>query len=249
MYLIRLDDASEYMDNNKWIKVFDILSNYSIKPIIGVIPNNEDPKLINKYKKNTKFWEEVKNWENNGMTICMHGYNHLYTTKCKGINPVGNKSEFAGVDIKLQRDKIRKGTKIFKDKNISTNCFFAPSHTYDFNTLSAIKEESKINIIIDTLAHKPYRQYGFIFIPQQFGKFRFSFFKTTLFCYHPNTMTDLDFQYFEFFLSRNKNKFINLSMINFKSIKKVSLFVLFIKNFFYLIHFIYHGIKKFKNNN
>jgi hypothetical protein len=42
MYLVRLDDASEYMDDKKWKKIFDILSKYSIKPIIGVIPNNEE---------------------------------------------------------------------------------------------------------------------------------------------------------------------------------------------------------------
>ena len=41
-YLIRLDDACETMDLNKWLRMESLLSKYNVKPLIAVIPNNED---------------------------------------------------------------------------------------------------------------------------------------------------------------------------------------------------------------
>lgn len=63
MFLIRLDDASEYMDFNKWSKMEALLNKYLIKPIVGVIPNNKDNNLVNKYKKDIKFWAMVRSWQ------------------------------------------------------------------------------------------------------------------------------------------------------------------------------------------
>ena len=45
-YLIRLDDASEYMDLDKWSRMEELLDKYNIKPIFGIIPDNQDPKLV-----------------------------------------------------------------------------------------------------------------------------------------------------------------------------------------------------------
>jgi predicted deacetylase len=236
MYLLRLDDASEYMDNIKWARVLDILSKYSIMPIIGVIPNNEDPKLVSKYEKNFNFWLDVRKWEKSGITICMHGYNHFYTTKCKGLHPIGEKSEFAGVNLEIQRNKIQKAINIFESHNVKINCFFAPSHTYDHNTLKAIKYESDIKIIIDSYSSRPYSRYGFIFIPQQFGKFRNSLFKLTTFCYHPNTMNERDFIHFDKFLASNKKKFVNFSSLKIDKPKKMSIFDKILSKVMLFIH-------------
>ena len=41
-YIMRLDDASEYMDVEKWQRMEDLLDKYHIKPIVGVIPDNQD---------------------------------------------------------------------------------------------------------------------------------------------------------------------------------------------------------------
>jgi len=46
MYLIRLDDASEFMDIDKWTTMEILLDNYRIKPIVGVIPDNNDGDLV-----------------------------------------------------------------------------------------------------------------------------------------------------------------------------------------------------------
>ena len=52
-YIVRLDDACPTMDRKKWNRFFDILDKYNIKPIVAVIPNNEDKNmLIDEYDKN-----------------------------------------------------------------------------------------------------------------------------------------------------------------------------------------------------
>lgn len=50
-YIIRLDDASEIMNVSTWERIEELLDNYNIKPIVGIIPNNKDT-LLNKMFKN-----------------------------------------------------------------------------------------------------------------------------------------------------------------------------------------------------
>ena len=80
-YIIRLDDASEYMDLPKWIFMEALLEKYNIRPIFGIIPKNEDKSLITKYEYNPKFWELMHVWINKGWTPAMHGYEHRYITE------------------------------------------------------------------------------------------------------------------------------------------------------------------------
>ena len=57
-YLIRLDDACPTMDHAKWQRMEDILDKYGIKPMVGVIPNNEDSQLKIK-NEDEGFWGKV----------------------------------------------------------------------------------------------------------------------------------------------------------------------------------------------
>ena len=49
MYLIRLDDASEYMNVDNWAMIEELLEKYGIKPIVGIIPKNEDKEFVSTY--------------------------------------------------------------------------------------------------------------------------------------------------------------------------------------------------------
>lgn len=207
MYLIRLDDASEYMDILKWNRIEDILDKYNIKPIVGIIPNNQDKSLLSKYNKNLAFWDRAKKWQEKRWVIALHGYTHVYSSNNGGINPVNSRSEFAGIPLKEQRMKIALGVKIFQENKLKTNIFFAPSHTFDMNTLEALRLESNIRVISDTVANDVYKVGDFYFIPQQSGNVRRLPFKITTFCYHPNTMSEQDFRKLEDFISKFKNKF------------------------------------------
>ena len=50
---------------------------HSIKPVLGVIPKNQDEDLLT-YPANNKFWDRVRNWKSLGWEIVMHGYTHVY---------------------------------------------------------------------------------------------------------------------------------------------------------------------------
>lgn len=206
-YIIRLDDASHKMDTEKWNRMETLLDKYSIKPLVGVIPNCED-EAMSEYPVDSNFWNRVETWLKKEWVIAMHGYNHVYTTNSGGINPVNKRSEFAGVSLEEQKKKIRDGVEIMRSHNINPLVFFAPSHTFDENTLIALQSESDIRIISDTIATKPYFYKNFTFVPQQSGRVRKLFFNTVTFCYHPNVMTEKDFDYLENFLITYSNKFV-----------------------------------------
>ena len=231
-YIFRLDDACERMDVKKWDRIEYIFNKYGIKPIVGVIPHCED-KSMEKYEIDSSFWDKVKKWENKEWTIAMHGYNHVYSTSSGGINPVNKRSEFAGEKMENQREKIRKGMEIFCNHGINPKIFFAPSHTFDLNTLEALKLESSIRIISDTIAFDVYKRGEFVFVPQQSGRARRLPFKTVTFCYHPNTMSDEDFSKLDIFLRKNAKKVIN--NVNFVTKRKYSLLDR-ILNYVYMSH-------------
>lgn len=206
-YIIRLDDACEKMNNEKWDRMEALLDKYNIKPLVGVIPHCDDP-MMKQYPTDSAFWEKVQGWENKGWTIAMHGYNHVYSTTNGGINPVNEKSEFAGESLDIQEEKIKTGIAIMREHGIEPKVFFAPSHTFDDNTICALKKYSKIRIISDTVASDVYCKNGITFVPQQVGDARFIPLKTVTFCYHPNTMKQSGFEKLESFLNRRKEDFI-----------------------------------------
>ena len=42
-YVIRLDDACPTMNHANWNRMEYLLDKYSVRPIVGVIPENQDP--------------------------------------------------------------------------------------------------------------------------------------------------------------------------------------------------------------
>ena len=209
MYLLRLDDASEFMDIKKWNDMENLLDKYNIKPIVGVIPKNEDETFVKKYERDIKFWDKIRGWQRKEWEIALHGFNHVYTSNSGGMNPVNYRSEFAGISLEQQQVKIAKGISIFNENKLKVKIFFSPSHTFDSNTLEALKRESHIRIINDTIANDLYKEGEFYFIPQQFGHVKWSPFKVTTFCYHPNYISEIDMRKLEKFLKKNGHKFVS----------------------------------------
>lgn len=231
-YILRLDDACETLFKDNWNRIEKILDNYNIKPIVGIIPQNKDQSLFFD-KEDPYFWNKVITWEKKGWEIALHGYDHVYISTVEGINPIHRRSEFAGVDINIQKEKINLGYKILKDKGIVPKIFFAPSHTFDKETIRIILHETDIKFISDTFAFRPYKRYGINFIPQQFGKVREFPGGLITFCYHPNTMLDEDFIELENFLKKNYSKFIKFSQIENKDFKKINIFEKILQNLYY----------------
>ena len=219
MYLIRLDDASEYWDKEKWNKMHDILHRYGINPIVAIIPHNEDRKLL-KYQKDSGFIDTILNWIAEGWTPALHGYNHVLSSLNGGINPVNKRSEFAGVSMDEQVQKIKKGYSILMSMGIITKIFVAPAHTFDENTLLAIRQNCPIRVISDTIANDVYFDKDLWFIPQQSGQVRKMKSKVVTFCYHPNTTTEEQFDRLEKFLMKYASLFGSFDDIELKSRQK-----------------------------
>lgn len=204
---VRLDDASPWMDGKKWDRMFSILDRYEVKPLIGIIPHNLDPQTRIE-DEDASFWEKMVQLASRGYSIALHGFDHKCATDCGGVNPVHRRSEFAGLPLYVQREKIHEGIEIFKSHGLIPKYFFAPSHTFDDNTLVALEEESEIRLICDTFKLYPYKWGNFTVIPQQMGSFRNPPLPGHwVFCFHPNNMSDSEFDGFEAFIRSNRNSF------------------------------------------
>ena len=208
MYLIRLDDAAEHWNKEKWRRMHDLLQNYGVCPIVAIIPDVKDEKLL-KYDKDLEFFETIQKWISEGWTPALHGFQHILHPAKGGLNPVNNRSEFVGLSFEEQSDIIRSGLSILKENSMSPKVFVAPAHTFDKNTLLALKSESDIRIISDTIAHNVYWDGEFYYIPQQSGKVRRLNSEVVTFCYHPNLVTDEQFKHLESFLRLYANEFVH----------------------------------------
>lgn len=225
-YMIRLDDACPYMSRAKWQRMEDILNRYNIKPLVGVIPANADPLTMPK-AEDEHFWEKVRQWKENEWSFALHGYDHVYISNdgLSGMNPMWRRSEFAGVPIHVQREKIKKGYDLMKQYGIEPYCFFAPSHTFDKNTLEALKQETSIRMVSDTIGRYPYKYGDFIFVPQISGHCSvIPLSGLYTFCFHPNNMDEVAFLRLEQFLDKYAQQFVRFDQIDLKNIGEKRLF-------------------------
>ena len=234
-YLIRLDDANHYCNVDKWRRIEFILDKYNITPIVAVVPFNKDENLI-KSKYNELFWEKVKSWENKKWTIALHGYKHLYheVDKKNLMFPFYNRSEFGGLTLKKQKEILNKSLKIFTNNGICPKVFVAPSHTFDFNTLKALKSETSIRIISDGIAFNQFYLNNFHFIPQQLWSLKKRLKGLWTVCLHPDTMTEVDFENLEKSINNiGARNIISINEINFSKRRKSILDNLFSKYFWF----------------
>jgi len=240
--LIRLDDIAENMNWNLMKKVELLFEKYEIKPVLGVIPNNKDNELLT-YPKKENFWEQVRTWKSKGWEIAMHGYTHVYDKKCgyKDYFNYGGGSEFFGHPIEEQTTKIKNGLNKFNNEKIKIRTFFAPNHTYDENTFTALKN-CGINEVIDGYGFLPFTKNKINFIPQLFYKNLALPFGIQATQIHLNYWDEKDFDNFEKFIKKNLNKIITYD----QALKTVN------NNFFYkiinsLFEKILKLIRKIKN--
>lgn len=166
------------------------------------------------YDEDVDFGEKARWWQQSGFAhLALHGYQHVYRTGCSGINPVNNRSEFAGVPLNKQKEMLRIGYAKLKAEGIEVDTFFAPSHTFDENIILALKEATPIRIISDTIADDVYQKDGITYVPQQSEKCRKLPFQVTTFCYHPNEMTLVYFVRLKRFLKKHAQGFVAFSEV------------------------------------
>lgn len=200
---VRMDDISPEMDWAKWERADRILKEHHITPLLGVVPDNRDANLIKNKKPDSKefFWDFLQKCRKEGYVLALHGCNHVYDTKKGGMFPLNSFSEFAGHPYEKQYERIAYGKETLEQHDIHTGIFMAPAHSYDRNTLKALRELG-IDKMTDGFGRKPYVYQGITFYPiahhleKQWNQEGY----TTL-VLHTNTMEEKDFQRLERILS------------------------------------------------
>ncbi len=203
--MIRLDDITPDMDWEKFNRAEQIFDRYGICPLLGIVPDNRDSKL-HYQERNEDFLQRIKICLDKGWSVAQHGTYHVYETKDSGLLGLNNNSEYAGLPYEVQFKKLKTGRDILQTNDIRTNIFMAPGHTYDADTIKALKE-CGFEVVTDGLYSKPYRDQGLLFVPcRMTGNYKIKGIDTV--CLHTNLMNDEDFRELEEFCKKNKEKIV-----------------------------------------
>lgn len=210
-YLVRFDDICPTMDWTIWEQIEPILLTHGVKPILAVVPDNQDSNLVIDVPLDN-FWERVRQWQEWGWTIALHGYQHLYHNDNSGLMRINRRSEFAGLPANTQREMLTKAIAIFEEHGIRANVWVAPAHSFDETTVQILCELG-IQVISDGFYLNPVKRLGAIWIPQQLWKFRKMFFGLWTVCYHSNKFSKSTLVRFEKELSTYSNNIISLDLL------------------------------------
>lgn len=206
----RLDDITPDMDWNKFYRVKAIFDKYKIKPLIGVVPENADEHLkCGEY--HADFWEYVASLHRDGWEIAQHGYQHIYETRNSGLLGLKKASEFAGLSYETQYEKLRLGREILQKHGIDVTIFMAPGHTYDRNTLKALKRLG-FTCVTDGYANVPYRFRGLLFVPCRSARPKLSSGVDTI-CIHCNDLGENEYVQLERFLEKHVSSVVTFTEV------------------------------------
>lgn len=208
-----MDDINPCMNHEKFNKVMNIFAEANVIPLLGVVPDNQD-RTIGDCEEDSNFWMHMRELQRQHRAeLAIHGLTHCYKSKDGGLlGQYGYKkqSEFAGVSYEEQYSALQKGLGIFKDHKITTNVFMAPGHTFDENTIRALKEIG-ITCITDGVGLFSYLCKGITLVPQQMAVPRKLPFGVITVCLHTNSMKEEAIDQIEKFVLANKSDIITFS--------------------------------------
>ena len=184
-YLMRFDDVNPRMNWDKFLVLKNVLEKYNIKSILGVVPYCRDHKLFfGKQKKN--YDQILLGYKLFGDTIAQHGFEHVYDSNKKGYFGSSRNSEFAGHSLSTQIDKLYRGKCYLEKLSLWEPVFMAPCHSFDKNTLKALKELD-FKFILDGFSLFPFRRTIFCLST--------NIFKTSTFFYSQHFSTMYSYKY------------------------------------------------------
>ena len=187
-FLLRFDDICPTLNWSVWARVESILDRHGVKPLLAVVPENRDARLMVD-PPNPDFWARVRDWQARGWTIAMHGYRHEYVTQDPGIIGLNARSEFAGLSYADQKEKIEKALAILLNEEVAPEAWIGPAHAFDQTTVRVLLEYG-LRIISDGFYFRPVQKFGATWIPQQLWKFRRLPAGLWTVCYHTNGFSE-----------------------------------------------------------
>lgn len=208
---VRMDDITPDMNWENFNFFLGLFEEAGIAPLLGIVPDNRDESL-HKDEPREDFYEVMKDLKNKGFSFAMHGCYHIYTTRRGGLFPLNKFSEFAGISYEKQKDMLLHGKEKLKSNGVETDIFMAPAHSYDKNTLKALKELGFAKIT-DGFGNCPYTYAGINFYPISFrlGSSLKKKSGVTTMVIHANTVTEVHKAEYKKIFKEHGDKMISYS--------------------------------------
>jgi len=210
-YLLRFDDLCPTMRRAQWDRLLPVMEELGIRPILAVVPDNQDRDLQQK-PADPEFWAEMRVLEAAGATIALHGFQHVCMSVGNSLVPLHRRSEFAGVDEHTQRQWIRAGLTMLRDHGLNPKIWVAPRHGFDRATLRALQAEG-IETLSDGLTRIPFRRGGLTWIPQQLWGPAEKRRGLWTICTHCNSARGVDVDALVAFMRRNAGSFTSVDRV------------------------------------
>ena len=170
-YLFRLDDITPTMHWGRFWAIMTLFRRFKVRPLLGVVPDNLDPSLRIEEPR-SDFWSVLRQLRDEGLAeIAQHGYQHTLVPR-PGLPIIGRRfgikemSEFAGDSFSSQLTRIDTGLRILEANGLATTFFMAPNHSFDLNTLRALRR-CGFTAVSDGISLFPFSREGLTFVPQQ----------------------------------------------------------------------------------
>jgi glycosyltransferase involved in cell wall biosynthesis/predicted deacetylase len=210
-YLVRFDDICPTMNWSVWDRIEALLLELDIKPIMAVVPSNQDA-YLDVDSPRPDFWERVRFWQSRGWCIALHGYEHRLETTDAGLVGINPRSEFAAVSREIQRQKLQAALRIFNDNGVVADAWAAPSHSFDATTVELLADLG-LRVITDGYYWRPVRHMGVTWVPQQLWRFRKLPAGIWTVCYHSNTFHESQIARLEADLRFYRSQIVGLTQL------------------------------------
>jgi predicted deacetylase len=197
-FLLRIDDLCPTLHAQRWGRLRELLHEHSIRPILAVVPANQDPEL-RVSAPDRGFWQQMRDLQSAGATIALHGYTHLCSQTGRGLIPLHRTGEFAGLGIDEQRHRIAAGRDILRGHGLNPQLWVAPRHSFDRNTLRALKDEG-MHYLSDGMARRPFERGGITWIPMQLWAPVKRTSGLWTICIHPNSLDRVRYEHLQRFV-------------------------------------------------
>ena len=206
IYLVRLDDACPTMPRNIWDRLERVLDASGVSPLVAVIPDNRDPKMLID-DPDPGFWDRVRRWQTRGWAVGVHGLHHVTHRRR------GRSTEFAGLPTEHQRALLDQALATFAHESVRPDAWIAPNHSFDRTTVEVLASRG-LTVISDGDAVNPYRdRMGVLRVPQQLWRFQERPAGVWTVCRHPNGWDAGELERFEHDLGRFSDRTTELASI------------------------------------
>lgn len=209
--ILRFDDITPAMAWDKFLPIKTRLGQLGVRCILGVVPECRDDAL-NIAEPRTDFFDLVRGWALSGDSIAQHGTFHVYDSSAGGLLGINARSEFAGHSFEKQLERLARGKAVLEREGVWQPYFMAPSHSFDLNTLRALRSLGFL-AVTDGVGFHPYLVEDLLFVPQLTSRALPVTIGVQTICIHINSMTQPQLERLLEFVERRASAFCDFKAV------------------------------------